>query len=24
VLDEYTLADLTERHPGLSRLLLSA
>ena len=24
VLDEHTLADLTERHPGLSRLLLSA
>jgi Rrf2 family nitric oxide-sensitive transcriptional repressor len=24
VLDEYTLADLTERHPGLSQLLLSA
>ncbi|HEY5347464.1 MAG TPA: Rrf2 family transcriptional regulator [Rhizomicrobium sp.] len=24
VLDEYTLADLTQRHPALSRLLLSA
>lgn len=24
VLDDYTLADLTERHPALSRLLLSA